>query len=138
MKLTDKQEKFAQLLVEVGSKSEAYRQSYDVSNMTSKTVNEEACRLSMNPKVAARVEEIRDELAIKSLWRRVDSVSKLKKIAESGQAQDKDIVAAVKALNSMYGWDKQTIDHQSSDGSMATKGKSLDDFYNDVPTQPES
>lgn len=28
--------------------------------------------------------------------------------------------------------DKQEVDHQSSDGSMSPKGKSLDDFYSDV------
>lgn len=129
--LTDKQERFAQLVVELSSKSEAYRRVYDCENMTDKSINEEACRTSMNLKVSARIEELRDELAIQSLWRRVNSVNGLKKIAESNEAQHKDIVAAIKALNSMYGWDKQTIDNISSDGSMSPKGKSLDDFYKD-------
>ena len=30
------------------------------------------------------------------------------------------------------------IDHTSSDGTMSPRGKSLDDFYKDVPAKPES
>ncbi|TPH22906.1 terminase small subunit [Haemophilus haemolyticus] len=54
--LTPKQEKFCQLYIELGNASEAYRQSYNCSKMTTKTVNEEAARLLNNPKITARVE----------------------------------------------------------------------------------
>lgn len=56
--LTPKQEKFCQLYIELGNASEAYRQSYNCSKMTSKTVNEEAARLLKTPKITAMVEEL--------------------------------------------------------------------------------
>ena len=34
--------------------------------------------------------------------------------------------------------DRNAIDHTSSDGSMSPQGKSLDDFYDDVPAESES
>lgn len=41
----------------------------------------------------------------------------------------------VKLVLSNHGYsDRNAIDHTSSDKSMSPSGKSLDDFYNDVPT----
>ena len=34
--------------------------------------------------------------------------------------------------------DKQDIDHKSTDGSMTPKGRTLDDFYSDVPVKQTS
>ena len=59
MSLTDKEEKYSQLVVSLGNKSEALRQSYDCSNMTDKTINEKASRLSNNDKISARIDELR-------------------------------------------------------------------------------
>jgi hypothetical protein len=56
---TDKKEKYSQLVVKLGNKSEALRQSYDCSNMTDKTINEKASKLSKEVKVSTRIEEIR-------------------------------------------------------------------------------
>lgn len=56
--LTVKQEKFAQKYVELGNASEAYRQSYDASEMKPETVNRSAKELLDNPKITARVERL--------------------------------------------------------------------------------
>ena len=49
-------------------------------------------------------------------------------------AKTGDKINAVKAINQMHGWDKQTIDHTSSDGSMSPREpKTLDDFYESNP-----
>lgn len=122
IQLTDKQEKFAQLVVEVSSKSEAYRRVYDCENMNNNSIGVEANRVYNNPKVSLRIQEIRDELAMLAMWSKVDSVKTLKKVAEQAE-RDGDIVSAVKALNAMYGYDKQVIDHTSSDGSMSPASK---------------
>ncbi len=58
---TDKKEKYSQLVVKLGNKSEALRLSYDCSNMTDKTINETASRLSSEIKVSARIDELRQE-----------------------------------------------------------------------------
>jgi hypothetical protein len=85
------------------------------------------------------VQELRDRLAELAIWKRIDSLQTLSEIARKEQAQDKDKVAAVKAINAMHGWDKTTIDHTSSDGSMSPeRGRSLDDFYQEPNVQPES
>ena len=58
--LTPKQEAFAHAYVETSNASEAYRRTYNVSNMSAPTVWVEACRLLNNPKVALRVQELQD------------------------------------------------------------------------------
>lgn len=58
--LTPKQEAYAQLIAKgTLNQSEAYRDAYDTEKMTDKQVWEEASKLSKNPKVAQRIEELR-------------------------------------------------------------------------------
>lgn len=59
MELTGKEEKFSQLVVKLGNKSEALRQAYDCSNMTDKTINEKASKLSKKDNISTRIEELR-------------------------------------------------------------------------------
>lgn len=63
IKLTPKEEKYSQEYVKTGNKSEAYRLSYSTKNMTSKTVNEKACRLFQRGKVRARIKQLQEQLA---------------------------------------------------------------------------
>lgn len=115
--LTQKQEQFAQLYVELGNASEAYRQAYD-SQAKPESVHVSACKLLDSPKVSLRVQELQDELEERALWRRVKSVKVLAEIAEGGE-KDSDRVNAVKALNAMHGWDAPVkVDH-------TTKGESI-------------
>lgn len=123
--LTDKQEKFAQLVVDGESQAESYRQAYDASNMTDSATGVEASRTAALPHVSLRINQLRDELEEMRLWTRLDSIKTLKEVAEEkGEGfKNSDRVAAVKALNSMNGWDKQTIDHTSSDGTMTAPSR---------------
>jgi len=60
-KLTDKQERFSQLVVKYGNQSKAYREAYDVSGTTSdKVIHNEASKLMTNHDVTIRVEELRE------------------------------------------------------------------------------
>ena len=118
--LTPKQEKFAQVYVETGNASEAYRTAYN-SKAKADTVHVSASKLLSDPKVALRVHELRDELQEKSLWKRLDSVKTLADIASGTdpEAKPSDRVGAVKALNTMHGWDApKQLD-------VTTKGESL-------------
>jgi phage terminase small subunit len=65
--LTPKQEKFVQNIIEGMSQADAYRNSYSAKRMSDKTVWEEASKLMANPKVATRVQELRDQLAKPSI-----------------------------------------------------------------------
>jgi phage terminase small subunit len=61
-KLTVKQEKYVQGLFAGLSQREAYKQAYNCENMTDKTIDEAACKLSNNSKIATRLKELTDEL----------------------------------------------------------------------------
>lgn len=63
IKLTPKQEKFCLVYIETGNASEAYRQSYNTAKMKPETVNRTAKQLLDNRKIAARVDELREEHA---------------------------------------------------------------------------
>ena len=56
---TPKQEKFCQAVVRGMNQSDAYRQAYDAKRMSSKTVNQKACRLMAKGNIGARVQELR-------------------------------------------------------------------------------
>lgn len=121
MKLTPKQERFAQVYVQTGNASEAFRQAYDASKTKPEVVNVKGSQILANGNVMVRVKQLQDELAKRELWTREDSVNVLKAIAkgEDPEVRPTDKVNAVKALNAMHGWDKQTIDLTNSDGSLA-------------------
>lgn len=65
-KLSVKQELFCQAYTETGNASEAYRRAYCSVGMKDKTINECACKLLVNPKVAARIRVLQNELKEKS------------------------------------------------------------------------
>ena len=56
--LTSKQNKFIEGIIEGSCQSDAYRLAYDRTNMSSKTIWEAASRLSKNPKVVARLDQL--------------------------------------------------------------------------------
>lgn len=61
-KLTDKQERFAQLVVKYGNQSKAYREAYDVKETTKETsINVSASKLTNDPNIMLRIEELRAE-----------------------------------------------------------------------------
>lgn len=57
--ITSKQEKFAQLVVQGITITDAYKEAYDAENMQHRTVQKRAHELNINPRVAARIEELR-------------------------------------------------------------------------------
>ena len=61
-KLTIKQERFAQGLFAGLSQREAYKQAYNAERMKDKTIDEAAARLAADSKVAARIQQLTDEL----------------------------------------------------------------------------
>lgn len=85
-KLTIKQEKFCNKYVECGNASEAYRFAYDCSKMKEKSVNENASVMFNNAKIAARVDELKNELKNKSDITKERLLEELSKIAFSSIA----------------------------------------------------
>lgn len=60
-KLTDKQEKFAQLVVSLGNQSEAYRQAYNVSDKDSDWIRIKASQLCAQDNISITIDKIRNE-----------------------------------------------------------------------------
>ena len=119
--LTPKQERFAQCVADGMTQADAYRNAFDVGPTTkAETVQKRASELMSNGAVSGRVAELKEALAEKRLWDRMDSVAVLSEIArgQDPNAKSSDRVSAVKELNAMHGWNApQKIDHLSSDGS---------------------
>jgi phage terminase small subunit len=61
--LTQKQERFAILVAQGKSQSDAYRGAYDASGMNENAIWVEASRLMDNPRVSLRVKETQDKAA---------------------------------------------------------------------------
>ena len=123
--LTPKQERFCQLYIELGNASEAYRQSYDAEDMNSNAVSVAASNLLDNPKITIRLEQLRAEhkkrhnITIDVLLLELEEARMAALTAE--RPQSAAAVAATMGKAKILGFDKQIVDHVSSDGSMTPK-----------------
>ena len=131
MALTIKQEKFCQLVVELGDNSKAYRGAYDASRMKPESVHRKARELIENVKVAARIAELREELAkahrctVDSLLRELEEARTVALSCETPQSSA--AVAATMGKAKLCGLDKQLVELS---GTITTRS-TLADFYDD-------
>lgn len=129
MRLTAKQDAFAQAIASGSTQADAYRKAYNAGGMKDGAIYREASLLLDNPKVAKRVEELRAEVARRNLWTREMSVKALAeayKLARD-QGQAGAMTGAVRELNVMHGFNEPArVDHTSSDGSMSPAGNDYD------------
>ena len=108
MALTPKQEAFAQAVASGMNQSDAYRAAYDASRTKPESVNVNASKMMADAKISLRVAELRKALESKGLWTREKSVLALAAIADGGEAKPTEIVAAIKELNIMHGFNAPT------------------------------
>ena len=104
MTLTAKQEAFAQAVADGLTQADAYRSAYDAGKMKAETVQSKASILMANGMVRARVDSLKAALESKGLWTREKSVQALAAIADGAEAKANEIVAAIKELNLMHGF----------------------------------
>ena len=135
MKLTPKQEKFVHGLVSGLSQREAYKQSYNCSNMKDATIDAQASKLFSNHKITIRYRELMDEHKNKALWTREESINDLKWLKEQAKADIKNIgvkqantnamLNAIKELNELedlYPKAKDNDKQQEKDVAEAIRG----------------
>lgn len=104
MALTPKQEKFAQCVADGMTQADAYRTAFDVKPTTQQdTIYKRASELMANGDISGRVAELRQQLSEKALWTRQNSVETLIGVLSNPETQ-KDVIAAVKELNAMHGY----------------------------------
>ena len=111
--LTDKQEKFAMLVVELGNKAEAYRQSYD-TKASPQVCAVSAQKLLDNPNISIRIEEYRKMaqeehgITVKKL---LDELEEARTIALTCETpQSSAAVTATMGKAKLVGLDKQIIE----------------------------
>ena len=110
VKLTAKQEAFAQAIADGLGQADAYRFAYDAENMKDESVYPQASKLMKSPKVATRIAELKAQVADKQLWTREMSVKGLisaYRIALEAKTST-GMTAAVKELNIMHGYNEPT------------------------------
>ena len=86
--LTPKQEAFCLAYIETGNASEAYRRSYNAGKMSASTVNRTAKELVDNPKITARLQELRApavEKAQITLEQHLRDLQRLRDLAEASE-----------------------------------------------------
>ena len=101
--LTPKQEKFVQNIIEGMSQADAYRSAYNTNKMTDKSVWESASKLMNDPKVASRVQELRDQLADESIMTAKERLMWLSQIIKSKEETTADKLKASDQMNKMQG-----------------------------------
>lgn len=95
--MTAKQEQFAQNIVSGMSQADAYRSAYSAKKMSDKTIWENASRLMANSNVAARVSELRNELAKDTIMTAQERLEWLTEVING----EEDINAKLKAVDIM-------------------------------------
>jgi phage terminase small subunit len=102
VKLTPKQEKFAQAIAYDGmNNTDAYKSAYSVKNMSDNAIYVEACKLAQNPKIAQRIKEIAKELESPKI---MDATKRREKLTELTECEDPNVVMkAIDLLNKMDG-----------------------------------
>jgi len=109
--LTEKQEAFALAFLETGNAAEAYRRAYDVAaDAKDSWLYVEACQLLDNPKIALRLQELRDQaerLSIFTLAAAMEEFEEARKLAlKEGQAAA--AVSATSGKVKLFGLDRPT------------------------------
>jgi hypothetical protein len=104
VKLTAKQEAFAQGIADGLGQADAYRGAYDAEGMKDNTIYPHASKLMKNDKVRIRITELRESVQEKQLWSREMSVKALVAAYREGSGSVK--VSAVKELNAMHGYNE--------------------------------
>lgn len=127
MKLTGKQEKFSQAVASGMSLSDAYRDAYDCSKMTDKSVWEKSSELASNVKVSSRVKEIQAEINAKTVEKtaitREDLIVELEEARTAAMAGGKSgpqsaaAVAATMGKAKLLGLQVDKVEHS---GLLAT------------------
>ena len=110
VKLTAKQEAFAQAIADGLGQADAYRMAYDAEGMADSTIYPKASRMMNEGKIRTRVDELKSMVVEKQLWTREMSVKGLiqaYRIAQDAKTST-GMTAAVKELNVMHGFNEPT------------------------------
>lgn len=121
--LTEKQEAFALAYFETGNAAEAYRRAYDVSETAKDSwLYVEASQLLDHPKIAPRIQELREQaqsLSLYSVLQASEEYERARALAEKVE-NPSAMVSAITGKVKLFGLDNKPkrLEHVSPDGSM--------------------
>lgn len=110
--LTANQEKFVQNIIEGMNQADAYRSAYPNQRMTDKTIWESASKLMKNPKVIARLTELRNELAKPSIMTAQERLEWLTDLINNAEEGTNEKLKAIDIMNKMQGEYIQKVEAQ--------------------------
>ena len=108
-KLTLKEEKFCQLLIETGSQIQAYTIVYGKEGTKIETNRRKACALCKTEHIADRIAELRKELEESHIITKIEMLKHLKDILNATKNTTKEKAIAIKAIetyNKMCGFNE--------------------------------
>jgi len=121
IKLSPKREAFCQAMLKTNNQTEAYRKVYDCKNSKPKTVHEMACGLMKDPKVSARLAELRGRVVERA---EINAAELVKQIAEIATADPNELTQH-RRVNCRY---CNGIDHQYQWRHKGEFAKAVDDW----------
>ena len=136
MALTAKQENFAQCIADGFTQTEAYRRAYDCDNMDDKTICNEGYKLTNNREITARIQQLREQLAERLLFPRIERLEILKGIAKGGE-RDGDRINAIKVFSEFIGDGapiKMQVEHSGAVAGQKTADEMTDDELATIAT----
>ena len=101
--LTANQEKFVQNIIQGMNQADAYRSAYPNQRMTDKTIWESTSKLMKNPKVIARLTELRNELAKPSIMTAQERLEWLTDLINNAEEGTNEKLKAIDIMNKMQG-----------------------------------
>lgn len=124
--LTGKQEAFCIAYIETGNASEAYRQAYNAGKMKPETINRTAKELVDNPKIAARIQELRAPAVEKAQITLEQHLADLRRLRDLAEASEKygPAVTAEMARGKAAGLYVDKVEHS---GKVSLEGLIADD-----------
>lgn len=108
--LTAKQEQFVKNIIDGMSQADAYRSAYPNQKMTDKTVWESASKLMKNPKVTARLEELREQMITPSVMSAQERLEWLTNLINNEEEGTNEKLKAIDIMNKMTGEYVQKIE----------------------------
>lgn len=102
--LTAQQEQFAKnIALEGMNQADAYRDAYNAENMQDNSIYREASLLKDNPKVAQRIQELRDSLLEPHIMSAKERLKWLSDLIKSDAESTRDKLSASDQMNKMQG-----------------------------------
>jgi phage terminase small subunit len=108
--LTAKQEKFVQYIIEGKSQADAYRSAYSTKNMSDNAIYREASVMVDSPKIAQRLQELRDQIASENIMSAKKRLEWLTDLVNSAEESTNDKLKAIDIMNKMQGEYVQKIE----------------------------